>query len=463
MGNRIEWILSDLATTWLGAIFVGLNTWYREDDLAYVLNQSRASAVICSGDEEQGRYLGLVLSVRQRCPAITEVVVVGHHAADGDDRAGISFAELEASGGEEARPSSPIRPEDPANILYTSGTTATPKGVVLHHGKLIDNGFAIGERQHLDQNDVLWSAIPMFFSFFSANALMAVMTHFGSIVIQRRFSAGEALDLIERHRCTVYYGMPNMTQALLEEQARQPRVVSALRKGLTIGPSEMIRQTAALVPDICNVYGLTETYGNCAVCDASDDLDLKATTQGRLLPGFELKVVDGQTGRRLPVGEAGTLCIRGNVTSGYFNEPDLTREAFDHEGYFITGDYGLLDSAGRVHYLGRLKEIIKTGGINVSPEQVESVLLRHPGVRQAYVVGSPDPVKDEVPVAFIEPSPDSLLDLEELSSFARAALPSYAVPVHFRLIQDRELPRTATGKVQKSFLLAALWAGKQGP
>ena len=445
--NSVEWVLLDLAAARLGAIFVGLNTWYREEELASVLAHSGARVLVTAD-----LVFGLDLAAaRERllagCPDLQTVVTVLDEIEDG-----------EADG---ALPD--VDPEAPANILYTSGSTGRPKGVVLHNRSLIENGFSIGERMHLSEADVLWAATPFFFSFFSANALMAVMTHGASMLVQERFDAERALDLIERHRCTVYYGMPNMAQALAEAQARAPRDLSSLRTGLTIGPPEAIRATAELVPGICSVYGLTETYGNCAVCDSEEPLDLRATSQGRLLPGFEAKVVDPESGARLAPGEVGHICMRGHVTSGYFRDDALNRETFDSEGFLLTGDLCSVDADNRVRYQGRLKELIKTGGINVSPVEIESALLRHPGVRQAHVVGYPDPVKDEVPVAFVEWAPGHRGDEGALLDHCRRLLPAYALPHRLVSVRDADLPRTATGKVVRRELPLLLEAQGHAP
>jgi fatty-acyl-CoA synthase len=449
MVNRPEWAVVYLAAARIGAIFMGLNTWYQEEDAAYVLSHSGASALVCS-ERIFGRDLRtMVKAIRPSCPALRHVIVASETDTARDD----SYERLERS---EPAPLRPVDPAEPASILYTSGTTARPKGVVLHHRSLLENGFAIGRRQHLTTNDILWCGIPMFFSFFSANAMMALMTHGGAIVVQERFDAAEALDVIQEYRCTVYYGMPNMTRALAAEQGTRPRDIASLRTGLTIGSPEVIRLTASLVPGICNVYGLTETYGNCAVTDAREPLDVRASCQGALLPGFEMRVIDPEDQRCLDRGEPGLLCIRGRVTSGYYRDQQQTASAFDSNGFFLTGDFGYQDERGRVHYLGRAKEMIKTGGINVSPLEVEDVLLRHPAIWQAHVVAVPDPLRDEAPFAFIEWDPAIPFDATDVETYCRRTLPAYAVPRGYRLLAAADFPRTATGKVRKTELLKML-------
>jgi fatty-acyl-CoA synthase len=332
--------------------------------------------------------------------------------------------------------------------------------VTLAHGPLIANGFDIGERQHLRATDRLWLAVPLFWSFGSANALPAIMTHGGCIVLQESFEAGEALALIERERCSVYYGMGNMARALLEHEDHPRRSLGAMRTGLTIGPPEDIAMTieALGAAELCNVYGSTETYGNCAVTDANDPLPLRLHSQGQPLPGMTIRTVDLVTRRPLPAGEIGELAVRGYVTPGYFQAPELDAEAFDRDGYFLTGDLGSIDVDGRVRFRGRLKEMIKTGGVNVAPLEVEQVLLRHPDIVQAYVVGVPDQSKGEIVAAVVELRAGAVRDTASIVGFCRERLASYKVPVRLAIRSAAEFPRTPTGKIHKPRLRQELAA-----
>jgi fatty-acyl-CoA synthase len=270
-------------------------------------------------------------------------------------------------------------------------------------------------------------------------------------VLQDGFEAGEALEILEAERCSVYYGMANMARAMLEHPDRPRRRLAAMRTGLTIGLPEDIQMTMEAVGarELCNVYGSTETYGNCAVTDAHDPLDLRLHTQGLPLPGMEIRAVHPQTRAPLPAGEVGELAVRGFVTRGYFRAPEATAAAFDAEGYFLTGDLGLVGDDGRVRFRGRLKEMIKTGGINVAPLEVEEVLLQHPDVKQAYVVGVPDRDKDEAVAAVIELHGGAAATAETLVAFCRERLASYKVPARVAFRKAEELPRTATGKIHK--------------
>jgi fatty-acyl-CoA synthase len=206
---------------------------------------------------------------------------------------------------------------------------------------------------------------------------------------------------------------------------------------------------AVAARELCNVYGSTETYGNCAVTDAHDDLALRRSTQGRPLPGMTIRVVDPDTGRPLGPGEVGEFRVKGHVTPGYYNDIAQTRAAFDADGYFVTGDFGVVGDDGRVRFRGRLKEMIKTAGMNVAPLEVEAVLLSHAAVKQAYVVGVPDRARGELVVAAVELRDGAPVTPEALAAFCRERLAVYKVPARFVFRRAEEFPLTPTGKVQK--------------
>jgi fatty-acyl-CoA synthase len=395
--NRTEWIVAAFAAAKIGAVVAAVSTFSAPRELAWALEHSGAAALITLDAFRGRRFLD---ALRDLCPELdgsapgalgsarlpslhTFVAVEGRAPA-----AVFSLPQFLAQGASVdtaadtaalTAAQQAVTPEDLCYILYTSGSTAAPKGVTLAHGPVIANGFDIGERQHLRATDRLWLAVPLFWSFGSANALPAIMTHGGCVVLQESFEAGEALALIERERCSVYYGMGNMARALLEHEDHPGRRLGAMRTGLTIGPPEDIAMTIEALGAtlLCNVYGSTETYGNCAVTDADDPLAFRLHSQGPPLPGMTIRVVDLVTRQPLPEGEIGELAVAGYVTPGYYRAPELDAEAFDRDGYFLTGDLGTIEADGRIRFRGRLKEMIKTGGVNVAPLQVEQVLLQH--------------------------------------------------------------------------------------
>jgi fatty-acyl-CoA synthase len=214
--------------------------------------------------------------------------------------------------------------------------------------------------------------------------------------------------------------------------------------------------------EICNVYGLTECYGNCTVTDARDPVDVRLTTVGYPLPGMELRIVDRESRRPLPVGEVGEILVRGRLTPGYHRDPARNAEAFDADGFLLTGDLGALGEDGRLRFRGRIKEMVKTGGINVAPLEVEEVLLGHPAVEQAYVIGLPDPRREEILVAVVVPKPGESVEPDALRAFCQRALAAFKVPREFHLRERGDLPLTGTGKVQK-FRLAEMLAKERDP
>jgi fatty-acyl-CoA synthase len=447
--NRTEWLVAAFGAAKIGAIIAAISTFSTPRELAWVLEHSAAKALV-SLEGFRGRdFLGAL--DRGALPKLRTVIAVGGHPNTAD----FSLSEFLLRG-EDVDPArlasaqQQVAPADIAYILYTSGSTAAPKGVTLAHGPVIANGFDIGERMHLTAADRVWLAVPLFWSFGSANALPALMTHGGCLVLQESFEPGEALALIERERCSVYYGMANMARAMREHPAHPGRRLGAMRTGLTIGPPEDIALTidALGAMELCNVYGSTETYGNCAVCDVHDPLLLRLNTQGKPLPGMTIRAVDLDTRRPLPDGEIGEIAVAGYVTPGYFRAPELDATAFDADGYFLTGDLGAIED-GRVHFRGRLKEMIKTGGVNVAPLEVEEVLLQHPDIVQAYVVGVPDPAKDEIVAAAIELRPGAETDTAAILAFCRVRLASYKLPARLSFRSAAEFPRTATGKIHK--------------
>ena len=477
--NRPEWVVTALAIAKIGGIVSAISTFSTAREMAWTLEHSQAVALITVSAFRGRAYLDalhelcpeLACSVpgalrSERLPSLRTVVSMDGQRVDGVFQPE-EFLALGAGMGTAAlrERQRSVSPSDVCYILYTSGSTALPKGVTLAHGGVIENGFNIGERQHLTSGDRLWLAVPLFWSFGSANALPAILTHGGCAVLQESFEPGEALELLERERCTVYYGMANMARAMLEHPDRRRRRLDSMRTGLTIGLAEDIEMTMEAVGarQLCNVYGSTETYGNCAVTDAHDPLTLRLTTQGLPLPGMAIRVADPETRRLLPAGEVGELCVAGHVTPGYFRAPDLDAAVFDREGYFHTGDLGLVGDDGRVRFRGRLKEMIKTGGINVAPLEVEGVLLQHPDVKQAYVVGIPDRDKDEVVVAALELHEGAAADAGAIVAFCRERLASYKVPTRLVFRKAEEFPRTPTGKIHKPGLREELATGQEPP
>jgi fatty-acyl-CoA synthase len=263
------------------------------------------------------------------------------------------------------------------------------------------------------------------------------------------------LELIERERCTVLYAMPNMALAMQTHPDRARRDLSSLRTGITLPQS--VKLIASIgVPEITSCYGLTEGYGNSMVTDCKAPLERRAEISGTALPGTEVEIVDPMTRAPLPVGEAGEIRIRGFVTPGYYRDEATTRAATDDAGWFYTGDLASLDAEGGLHFVSRIKELVKTGGINVAPAEVEELLHAHPAVRQAVVVGLPDSEREEILAALVVLQDGASATPEDLARHCRAQAAAFKVPRRIMLVDAAEMPLTDTGKISKRGVQAML-------
>ncbi len=456
MGNRPEWILVCLATTVIGGVMVGINTWSTARELEHLIGHSDTVLLLTEDRFLKYDYLELLNALRpwpERLPKLRRVVVHGAGSIEGGmpysafDGSGahITDAELDAYAAQ-------VTPESVGYLLYTSGSTALPKGVMLQHYGLIENMFGIGSRIGIRAGDRVWLAVSLFWGLGCENALFATMTRAGCVVLQHSYETAEAVRLIEAERCNVIYATPNMMQAMTDHPDAATRDLSSIRTGATYATPERMRQLiATFIPDLVQIYGLTESYGNCVVGDCKDPVDIRATTIGRPLPKTEVRLHDPETGAILPLPATGEVRIRGYVTCCYYKDPERTAEAFDQDGFFLTGDLGTIDANGLFSFRGRLKEMLKTGGINVAPAEVEGVLLTHPGVDQAYVVGLPDAARGEIVAAVIVPH-DPAPSVAELEAHCREVLSTFKVPRRFVFVGWDKLPLTVTGKLQKNQL-----------
>ncbi len=474
INNRVEWLEACFGAAALGVTAVPFSTWSKPAELAYLLSDSAVDGLIAvdsfGGQDFAVVLAGLVpeasISVpnhwRSRdFPKLRLIVLIGGHPQPG----WIGYDRFRA----EAAPLAALAPgigagaADDALILYTSGSSARPKAVRLQHFAVIENGFNIGERMGLTPDDRVLLAPPLFWAYGACNALPATLSHGAALVLQPRFDAGEWLDLAERHRCTAAYTLPSITGAVLRHPSFRKERLASLRTGLMIGSAEEVRIAAEELgaAEICNIYGSTETYGNCCVTPWDWPLDRRMAGQGPPLPGVTLRIVDPETGAELPAGDTGALEVSGYLTPGYCNaSAEHNAAAFTADGYFRTGDLGSLDEAGGFHFAARDADIIKRAGINVSPAEVESLLLQHPGVAQAAVVGAAAGERGEAIVAFVVPHPVAVLNEDDLRAHCRDLASSYKVPDRIEI--RTALPVTETGKLFRRGLreeAAALMAG----
>lgn len=460
MGNKPEWIIADLAICSLGGVMIAVNTWVTGRELAYILEHSDADALIFADSFLKYDYvsmLGELEPFSETMPKLRTLI----HLGDRGYKNSIPLESVPERGKNVPdsvidAAAAAIDPQDVTYLLYTSGSTSTPKGVQLQHYALIENMWNLGNRMHVTPEDRLWLAVSLYWGLGCENALFNLLTHGGCIVLQEYFEPGEALRLIEAERCTLFYGTPNMAQAMHEHPDRPNRDLSTLRSGGATGSPEQLQRVVELgATEICHIYGLTESYGNCNVTDGKLDPPSKVhTSVGRPLDGVIQRIADPKTNEPLPQGQIGEIQIKRYVTIGYYKDEDKNREAFTPDGYFRTGDFGFIDEDGFLFFRGRIKEMIKTGGINVAPAEVEEILMRQPGVKIAFVVGVPDAVRDEVIGAVIVPSGPVEEDFQaKLAAAVGEELAAYKRPRLYHLIEERNLPLTTTGKVQKNLLV----------
>lgn len=462
MNNRVESLEALFGASAAGAVIVPFSTWSTRQELDFLLADSGVRTLFAMpgfGKEDFAESLGALIpeaaqsnSWRSaRFPALRELVMVGGDASRGwlDYEALLSAAPAMAP----LPPGEAAGAGDDGIVLYTSGSTSKPKAVRLIQHGIVENGFNIGERQGLLPEDRVLAAIPLFWAYGAVNALPATFGHGATLVLQSRFEPGEALNLIERHRCTSIYTLPAMTAALVRHPAFRPERTRSLRKGLTIGAPQDVVAAAQLLgaAQVSNIYGASETYGNCCVTPHDWPLELRSTCQGPPLPGVRLRIVDPETGEELGRGRPGLIEVTGYLMRGYGGaSAEHNASVFTADGWFRSGDIGQLDEEGRVQFLGRSGEMIKRSGINVSPAEVEDALMQHPAVSQAGVVGVPDAEKGELIVAFVVPKPDAALGAQELVAHCRAVASAYKVPDRIEI--RAALPTTVTGKLLRRSL-----------
>jgi len=471
--NSPDWLYLYFAVTSIGAIFVGVSTWSQEKELDYVLRHCDASTFFLVDRFLKNDYSSQIKSIlpaikesdpgtfrSEKLPFLKNVIFWGQDKP----RGAIAYEEFCRMGEKVGdahleKTRAEVMPWDLAQILYTSGTTSFPKGVMHVHEALVMNGYQIGEHQVLNENDRAWLYFPLFFSAGCCNVTLGTVTHGACLVFQETFEPGEALKLMEREKCTTFHAWPNTVRAIMEHPDYPNTNLSHLHKGT--GPWDLLMglKHADGIGGV-NMYGMTETCTACACTRGDDPPEIRIKTQGHPFPGVEFKIVN-ETGERVQPGEVGEICVKGfNVMKGYYKKDPA--ETFDAEGFFHTGDRGKIDDRGFFRFKSRITEMIKTGGLNVSPLEVESYLTTHPKVIHVHVLGIPDPVKEERVGVVIVPKEGVECTAEEIREFCKGNISSYKIPEMIEFMKEEELPLTATGKVQKHKLLEILQSRKIG-
>ncbi|WP_160288027.1 FadD3 family acyl-CoA ligase [Pseudomonas knackmussii] len=451
--NGHRWLLAALGGLMAGAVLVPLSTRLKAAEAADILRRSGARVLFSVG-EFLGSYYPELLD-GQVLVDLAQTVVI-EEARDGD----ASWESLLA--GAEAVPDAALDARIDAldenslsDLMFTSGTTGYPKGVLCAHGqnlRLFDNW---SEIVGLGADDRYLIVNPFFHAFGFKAGWLAALIRGATILPQRTFEAETVLRRIERDRVTFLPGPPALYSAMLEHPRRADFDLSSLRVAVTgaasVPPVLVQRMGSELgFASVLTAYGLTETCGLATLCRPGDDAQTVAGTCGRPLEGIEVRCVDAE-GRTVPSGQAGEVLIRGfNLMRGYFNDAEATAEAINAEGWLHTGDVGVLDERGYLRITDRLKDMFIVGGFNCYPAEVERLLMEHPGVAQAAVIGVPDERQGEVGKAFVIPRPGAALDADALIAWSRERMANYKVPRYVELVGS--LPLNASGKVTKALL-----------
>jgi acyl-CoA synthetase (AMP-forming)/AMP-acid ligase II len=435
----------------LGAVMVPLNPRYTVPELQYMLRHSEAAVVISAETFNDTDYLQLFEGFLTSLPDFQYLVTVGEAELWYDDRI-YQFEDLVSSGEGRELPRVDLNPgEDVFAILYTSGTMGKPKGVALTHANLLATAAETVNRIGLTPDDVVFGVATVFHVFGLGPGILGTMMAGAALVLQEQFDPARALDLIEKHRVTVHYGVPTVYITEMREAERPKRDLASLRTGIVAGApigDEMVRRIRdELCPNLCVAYSLTETASTVSMTRPEDPPDKQIFTVGRPLPGTEVRVLD-LDGTILPEESLGEIAVRGaGVMKGYYRQPGETAQAFDEDGYFLTGDLGMLDEDGFIHIVGRRKELIIRGGFNVYPREVEDRLHAHPAVLDVAVVGLPHEVLGEAVCACIMPVEGAIITGEEIKDWCRGALADYKVPDLVRFFDS--FPLTGSGKVRR--------------
>jgi fatty-acyl-CoA synthase len=424
MGNDQHWLATFYGAALLGAVTVPVNTRFKAAELEYCLKQADCKALVYAPRFLNNDYEAMLGEIRSRLPMLAHAIPAG----------GLQPA---------AMPGTAVAPEDLLLIQFTSGTTAYPKGVMLTHDNMLRNAWAAGERIGVRPEDRYFNCRPLFHVGGSTLSALACLVHGACLVTLPSFEAGAALAMMEKERCTLTSGNDTLFQ-LLMGHADFPKRKLALRGGwAAAGPQTLQRIIHVLgAKHICAAYGLSEASPNVVMSDWREPEELRVQGLATPLPELHLRTVDGE------------IQVRGwSVMRGYYNDPEATAAAFAEDGWLRTGDLGELHPGGRLRMFGRIKDVFRVGGENVAPAEVEEVLLAHPAVEVAQVVGVPDARLGEVPCAYVSLKSGQVTTAPELLAWMKPRCANFRVPRYLKIVQDFEtLGMTASGKVQKARL-----------
>jgi fatty-acyl-CoA synthase len=465
--NIPYWVALQFATAKIGAVLLTVNTNYRSTELAYVLEQSESENLFLIDGYQDIDYLQTVYEFvpelrtqergrlsAPRFPHLKRVCFLGleKHRGMYSIPEVLALCAMTDDADYRARQAA-LDPHDVVNMQYTSGTTGFPKGVMLTHHNVGNNGYWIGANQRFGPADRVCLPVPLFHCFGCVLGVMAAVNHGSTLVILEGFDPVQAMTAVEQERCTALYGVPTMFIAILDHTLFSKFRFDSLRTGIMAGspcPIQVMRQVIdrMYMKEITICYGLTEASPVITQTLIEDDIRRRTETVGRAMPCIEVKVADPKTGEAVPAGVQGEVCCRGyNVMKGYYRMPEATAKAIDAEGWLHSGDLGVLDADGYLAITGRLKDMIIRGGENIYPREIEEYLFKLEGVADVQVVGVPNRKYGEEVGAFIRLKQNAALSEQDVKDYCRGRISRYKIPRHVGFVAS--YPMTASGKIQK--------------
>ena len=460
-----EFVISMFAVAKLGAVLVPLNPRLTADDLRYTLRHSEAVVAITAETLGDVDFLQLFEELLVQLPDLQYLITVGKEDLWYDDRV-FQFEDLlSAGGGRDYSATSPPSAGELFAIVYTAGTTGKPKGVELTHANLLQVAGSTADALGLRPDDRVVGIMALFHVFGLGPGILGSLLSGAALVLQDEFGQAGALDLVERQRATVHYGVPTLFVSELGEQTKAPRDLGSLRRGLVAGApvsDELVKAVQEKIcPELLIAYSLTETSSTVCVTRPDDPQLKRIFTVGRPLESNVVRIVDPD-GAELPVESVGEIAVSGpGVMRGYYRQPRETSDSIDQDGYFLTGDLGMEDEEGFIHLVGRKKKVIIRSGSNVYPREVEDRLQSHPAIREAMVAGVPDELLGEAICACVLPEEDAIVTGPEIQDWCSVTLAAYKVPDVVQFMD--EFPMTGTGRVQRGELSRLIRAAHAEP
>jgi fatty-acyl-CoA synthase len=465
--NCHEWCLTQFATAKIGAILVNINPAYRNFELEYALNKVQCRGLVSAESFRTSQYLEMLQDLApelgndapgtlraERLPHLQVVVRLG----DGTSAGMHNFADVCEMGARSddhrlRALAESLRPDDPVNIQFTSGTTGHPKGATLTHANILNNGTIVGAGMRLGPEDKLCIPVPLYHCFGMVMGNLACVSHGSTAVFPgASFDPKMTLEAVSNWRCTALHGVPTMFIAELDHPSFKTFDLSSLRTGIMGGapcPVEVMRRVIndMHMKEVLIAYGKTESSPVNHMTDAEDPIEKRINTVGRPAAHVEIKLNDGE-GATLAIGERGEICCRGySVMRGYWDDEERTRETIDADGWLHSGDIGIMDAEGYVQVVGRIKDLIIRGGENIYPREIEEFLHTHPKIQEVQVFAVPDESYGEQVCAWIRLAVGQRMTDDEVREFCRHRIAHFKVPHYVRFVEG--YPMTVTGKIQK--------------